>query len=358
MKCAAWSLLAVGALLALASCATMGPPRPPSLNLPKPPSDLRAARKGQKVTLTWTVPSATTDRQTIRRVGTTHICRGTTTKLTQCGTPVGNTPPPRTTLGGQKSSATYVDTLPAALTMNSTGFASYATEVLNAAGRSAGLSNQVRVSLAPTEPPPEVFVARVTSQGIVLTWTNAIPTTSPQPAVHFVERILRRPEGSQQETVVAELPAQKPGSMSFTDSNFEWEKTYEFHIETVTVAPQPDGHEIQVEGDDSPEVKVFADDVFPPGVPAGLQAVYSGAGGQSFIDLIWAPVTDADFAGYNVYRREPGAAPVKLNAELVKAPAYRDANLTSGKTYWYSVSAVDFRGNESARSEEASEKVP
>lgn len=348
----------MGALLALAGCASMGPPKPPSLNLPKPPSDLRAGRKGQNVTLTWTVPSVTTDRQTIRRVGATHICRGTAAKLTQCGTPVGSTPPQRTDSNGQKSSVTYTDILPSSLTGNPTAFAGYAVEVLNAAGRNAGLSNQVRVSLAPTEPPPKDLAAGITSQGIFLTWTNQIPARSEQQAVHFVDRILRRLEGNQEETTVADLPAQKPGSMSFTDSNFEWEKTYEYRIETVTVAPQPNGHEIQVEGDSSPEVKLFADDVFPPAVPAGLQAVYSGVGGQSFIDLIWAPVTDADLAGYNVYRREEGTAPVKVNAELVKAPAYRDANLTPRKTYWYSVSSVDLRGNESARSEEASEKVP
>jgi hypothetical protein len=33
-------------------------------------------------------------------------------------------------------------------------------------------------------------------------------------------------------------------------------------------------------------------------------------------------------------------------------------NVASGRTYFYSVSAVDIRGNESARSQEASEAVP
>jgi fibronectin type 3 domain-containing protein len=93
-------------------------------------------------------------------------------------------------------------------------------------------------------------------------------------------------------------------------------------------------------------------------VPSGLQAVFSGPGQQAFIDLIWAPVTDADLAGYNVYRHEPGSTPEKLNSDLVKAPAYRDMKVVKGRTYIYSVSAVDVRGNESARSEEASESVP
>jgi fibronectin type 3 domain-containing protein len=69
-------------------------------------------------------------------------------------------------------------------------------------------------------------------------------------------------------------------------------------------------------------------------------------------------VTDADLAGYNVYRREGEAAPIKLNSDLIKAPSYRDGAVMPGKKYFYSVSAVDLRGNESARSDEASETVP
>jgi fibronectin type 3 domain-containing protein len=76
------------------------------------------------------------------------------------------------------------------------------------------------------------------------------------------------------------------------------------------------------------------------------------------VDLIWAPATDADLAGYNLYRREGDSAPAKLNSELVRSPSYRDNAVASGKTYYYSASAVDVRGNESARSEEANETVP
>jgi fibronectin type 3 domain-containing protein len=76
------------------------------------------------------------------------------------------------------------------------------------------------------------------------------------------------------------------------------------------------------------------------------------------VDLLWAPDTDADLAGYNVYRHEEGGQPAKINTELVKTPAFRDTDVTAGKTYWYSVSAIDERANESAYSEEASEAIP
>jgi hypothetical protein len=175
--------------------------------------------------------------------------------------------------------------------------------------------------------------------------------------VHYVYRVYRRQEGSQPQILVGEVPAEDR-NLAMTDSNIEWEKTYLYHAEAVTVIARANEAEVQVEGADTPEVKVFADDVFPPAVPSGLQAVFSGPGQQPFIDLIWAPDTDADLAGYNVYRREEGGPPVKLNSELVKTPAYRDATVTPGKHYLYSVTAVDLRGNESARSEEAGESVP
>jgi hypothetical protein len=151
------------------------------------------------------------------------------------------------------------------------------------------------------------------------------------------------------------------GPEHFTDSSFEWEKTYLYRITAVSIVKRPDS-EVQVEGDDTPPVRVVAHDVFPPSVPVGLQAAYSGEGQKPFIDLIWAPVTNADLAGYNIYRAEAHGATVgqmiRLNSDLVKSPSYRDSAVASGKTYTYSVSAVDVRGNESLRSEETSESVP
>ena len=120
--------------------------------------------------------------------------------------------------------------------------------------------------------------------------------------------------------------------------------------------------EVQVEGDDSAPIRVIAHDIFPPAVPGGLQAAYSGEGQKPFIDLIWAPVTNADLAGYNLYRGQGGEAAtarmVKLNSALVTSPAYRDTKVMPGTTYTYSVSSVDVRGNESQRSEQTIESVP
>ena len=153
------------------------------------------------------------------------------------------------------------------------------------------------------------------------------------------------------------ISTSEPGIMHFTDSGLEWEKTYLYRVTGVSIVKRDDS-EVQVEGDDSPPVRIVAHDVFPPSVPGGLQAVYSGEGQKPFIDLIWAPVTNADLAGYNIYRSQASEPALKLNSELVKSPSYRDSAVASGKTYTYSVSAVDVRGNESQRSEATSESVP
>ena len=351
--------LALGAVLMFAACASIGPPLPPSLELPNPPSDLRATRKGDTVTLIWTVPGQTTDRQTVRSLGRTRICRGLDPVLKQCGTPAGEAAATtQIKSAAQKNQATYIDRLPDQLAReHPLEFATYAVEVFNTNGRSAGLSNLARVPLAPTLPPPRDFAAQVTAQGVVLTWTGE-PSSRSHPQLRYIYRVYRRPEDSQQGILVGELPVAGKSSGTLTDPSIEWEQTYYYRVHVITVATPEGNPEVRVDGDDTPEVKVFAHDVFPPAVPSGLQAVYSGPEQQPFIDLIWAPVADVDLAGYNVYRHERGAAPVKINAELIRTPAYRDANVGLGKTYLYSVSAVDVRANESARSEEASERVP
>ena len=90
----------------------------------------------------------------------------------------------------------------------------------------------------------------------------------------------------------------------------------------------------------------------------GLQAVFSGVGQKPFIDLTWAPSTETDLAGYNVYRQEAGGEAARINRELVKTPSFRDETVMPGQKYFYTVSAVDLRGNESPHSEPASEFVP
>ena len=80
--------------LMLAGCAQTGPPLPPSLELPKPPTDLRASRKGNRVTLNWSEPTLTTDRQSVRYIGPTLVCRSLESEISECGNPAAMLPEP------------------------------------------------------------------------------------------------------------------------------------------------------------------------------------------------------------------------------------------------------------------------
>ncbi len=363
--------------LLLAGCAQVGPPLPPSLELPKPPTDLRASRKGNLVTLNWSEPTLTTDHQSVRYIGPTLVCRSEESEIGECGNPAALLPappaipkappkhPPRKSGSAHPEPLSYTDTLPAALLrQNPDADVTYAVEVLNRNARGAGLSNRVHVPAIATLPPPTDLSAELTGDGVVLTWTSSGRFSNS--AVQLRYRIYRRQESSGDESsgkdvMAGEVPlpisTSEPGIMHFTDSGLEWEKTYLYRVTGVSIVKRDDS-EVQVEGDDSPPVRIVAHDVFPPSVPGGLQAVYSGEGQKPFIDLIWAPVTNADLAGYNIYRSQASEPALKQNSELVKSPSYRDSAVASGKTYTYSVSAVDVRGNESQRSEATSESVP
>src|SRR5271157_4259803 len=118
-------LMPTALCLLLAGCAQNGPPLPPSLELPRPPSDLRASRKGNRVTLNWSEPTLTTDRQSVRYIGPTLVCLSLEYEITECGSPAAMLPAPSLVPQKPKSSRgaapktdsqrpapqTYVDTL-------------------------------------------------------------------------------------------------------------------------------------------------------------------------------------------------------------------------------------------------------
>jgi hypothetical protein len=376
MKRSSWNILiSVLGGAVLVSCGAPGVPIPPALELAKPVTDLRAARKGDKVYLAWTVPAKTTDRQPVRHPGVTRVCRSLREPVADCKNPAAEIPASqfplpasasdRKGLPPEKVQASYTDVLLAELQQQDPAAEiSYVVSVQNANGRSAGLSNQVQVPSAPTLPPPNHFRTDVRSDGVLLSWDCPAAVTASD-LVEYKLRIYRRDQGKQTDTKVSdanlaecEQPQVGSHSAEFLDQTFEWEKHYDYRATVVTVVSPPGKPEAEVEGEDTPSVPVFTHDVFPPATPTGLQAAFSGVGQAPFVDLVWSPDTEADLAGYNIFRHEEGSQPVKLNSEPVKASAFRDTNVQAGKKYFYSVSAVDEHNNESAMSEEASEKVP
>lgn len=366
-------LLIVAAMLG--GCGTPGAPQPPSLQLPLPPADLVAERQGDHVVLTWTAPQRTTDKQPIRHAGKTRICRVLRPQvLVASGEPipvsaqpvacdeVARVTPPTTPTGSRgRETATFTDTLPRDEPMKAAvGSAVYAVEALNDIGRGAGMSNQAAVPLAPTLGVLPDVRAQVTTEGVQI-FAHSTTLLSRFPDSQNAYHLYRRSEEDKEEADLGgpiAYEAMGAFGCEFVDNKVEWEKVYTYRVAGVTTVVR-DGKEIaRVRGESSAPIKVLVHDVFPPGAPQGVQAVFTELNGQRFIDLTWTPNQEPDLAGYNLYRREAGGAAQKINADLLRSPATRDSQVAAGKQYFYSVSAVDLRGNESARSPETSERVP
>jgi hypothetical protein len=337
-------------------CGTPGAPQPPSLNLPQTVTDLSANRAGDRVTLTWTCPKKNTDKLAIKGGITARVCRreGSVT----CADAGSLTELPGAT-------GTFTETLPDPLASGIPRELHYFVELRNKAGRSAGQSNAATVLAGAPPVPVQGFNAEMRKEGVVLRWKEAGEdggvrlqrTLLTPPATKPKEGIATPPPEPTEQSLWVEAGS---GSGRTLDKDIRFGETYAYRAQRV-LRVTVDGKTLELAGELSPSVRVETNDVFPPAIPTGLAAVASLGenGGETAIDLSWLPDTEADVAGYVVYRREGAVAWQRISpAEPVVGPAFHDAHVEPGHTYAYAVSAVDQGGHESARSEEADESVP
>jgi hypothetical protein len=254
----------------------------------------------------------------------------------------------------------YVDQLPVTLQeSNSLQFAVYSVEVFDGHGRSAGFSNQAPVLLSPT-PKVNALHSELDARGVYLIWEDEIESHPRE--VEFDYRVERREKGSSRRVAIPYLRAvvhQREGDRwSAVDTGLEWGKTFIYQITPVAKVKSQDGQSFaEMEGAGA-ELEVTAHDVFPPAVPVSLLALVGRVPGKKFVDLTWAPNVEKDLAGYNIYRREAGTELVRIHTEPSAILSFQDNDVAGGHTYFYCVSAVDVKGNESAKSSEVAAIVP
>jgi hypothetical protein len=373
---AAALLAAFAATMLLAGCGMPGAPLPPSLNLPVPVNDLSAVRTGGQVALTWTMPKKTTDKVLLTGNIAVRICRNQTSS-TPCTVAA-------TLQLAPGADAAFTDTLPPALATGAPRALTYFVELVNRKGRSAGLSNSAEVLAGEAPPAIENLTAEMSKDGVLLHWAPA-PAESSSVAVRLQRRLLSIPAKKSDQSPLSQ-PAEPleqtlivesgPHSDRALDTSIRFGEAYEYRaqrVARVTVG----GSTLELAGLLSPPLRIDAINVFPPSAPQGLAAVATAGenGSAPAIDLSWLPGTEADLAGYIVYRRESGAPNDRSTslgreatdnttwqrispAHPIVGPGYHDATVLPGHTYAYSVTAVDQQGHESARSAEASDTVP
>ncbi|HTV06790.1 MAG TPA: hypothetical protein VME86_15585 [Acidobacteriaceae bacterium] len=340
--------LIVPAML-MAGCAMVAVPKPPSLKLPQPVTDLTAQRVGDANELHWTMPKRATDKVLLEGPQRVKVCRFASGG--PCTVAANLRFPP-------ESEAKYTDLLPGALLTGPLRALTYTVVLENQAGRTAGPSN-VAVTAAGTAPHLITNLhARVQANGVVLLWTPE----GGQETVRIERKLAEKPAEEKTAGTPAvpveqtlEFTGRDEGQVLDADATLDHSYTYTVRrIVRLTL----NGKQVEVDSAPSVTLRVNAKDVFPPAVPTGLQAVADAA--EHAIDLSWQPDAEADLAGYRVYRREVGSdtLPVRISAEVEPAATFQDMKVVSGKRYAYSVSAVDHDGNESARSAEVVESLP
>jgi hypothetical protein len=353
---------AVAAILATATaltgCGTPGAPQPPSLNLPVPVTDLNAVRAGNRVVFTWTMPKRNTDKMLLKGNIAVTLCfrEGISADCTPVGDDLSFAP-------GAAAAVTQI--LPEEFTAGAPRPQSYFVEVRNSHGRTVGPSNVVVVLLGAAPPPVDNLTAEVRKTGVVLRWN---PAGESNGAVRLRRKLLTPPAAKPQpglltplsEPVEQSLLVEANAGSRALDKTIRFGQTYEYRAQRVARVTL-DGKTLELAGELSAPVRFEVRDIFPPEAPTGLAAVATTGEtpAQASIDLSWQPVPDANLAGYIIYRRESDTHWQRISpAELLAAPAFHDAQVQPGHTYYYAVSAIGQNGHESARSAETEEAVP
>lgn len=341
---------------ALVGCGMPGAPQPPSLDLPKRVTDLTAVRTGDQVSLAWKMSVRTTDKVALKGLTSARVCRNEA-RLPACDAV--------TTLRfAPGADASFTDALPPALASGSPRPITYFVELVNRKGRSAGLSNGSKI-LAGTAPPPvDDLSAEVRRDGVLLHWSSA-PTATPTADIRLVRTLLtphaekagQGPLSAPSEPAQRNLLVRAGASGRALDNDIRFGETYEYRAQRVVRISESD-QTLELASSLSAPVRVEAINVFPPSIPQGLAAVANS--NPPTIDLSWQPVSDADLAGYIVYRREADSAEWQhiSPAQPVTGPGFHDTNVQAGHAYKYAVTSIGQNGHESARSPEAQETVP
>ncbi|HWB87525.1 MAG TPA: hypothetical protein VG675_25510 [Bryobacteraceae bacterium] len=321
--------LSVAALLMSSGCGYIGDPLPPLANIPGRVEDLSVLQRGGRIVAQFTLPRLTTEGVVIKgplkvdlRIGP----GGSPFQIDEWAATAKQIPEGQIEI----SKARYE--IPAAEWTGKEVILGVRTVGTN--GKESDWSNLVTVPVVAAPERPGDVRAEATAQGVHLTWR----------AQGNDFRVYRRSAPGERFAAVADVP-----QPDWTDANTESGKTYNYQVQTIVKL----GDNREAESDPSAVVSVTPRDTFPPAIPSHLRAAPS----IHSVELTWDRNLEPDLAGYRVYRSVAGG-PFQKIGDVNEVPTYSDRDVQPGKTYRYTVSAVDQSGNESPQSSPVETALP
>lgn len=331
-------------LFLTAACGKIGEPLPPLIRIPRPVVDLTARQQGGEVILRWTLPRLNTDGSTATTLASVEIYRA----IREPSPAAGAGPVPGDSdlwrvlqaepVPGREEKRSLRDLLEAGdLCEGLEREFSYAVKVFNRKGQTAGFSNIATLRLQVVPHPPGRPTLDPTEEFVEVSWTPAAANIDGSPAGPGAAFNLYRTsaEGSAAGSPLNPTPV---SGTSYRDGSARLGETYAYRVRAVLETAGG-----RVESRDSEEASLLYRDVYPPGPPRQLTL----AVGRELLSLAWFPNSEADLAGYHVFRRQGRGEFIRLNATATQRTSYADRDLRKGRPYSYRVTAVDRAGNQS-----------
>jgi hypothetical protein len=339
---AAWLI----AGLTIAGCASPGPPRAPSLQLPEPVHDLTVSREGDHVAIHFTLPQRTTDNLPIRQGAVrASLCSGP--EGSPCD-PLASrqniTLPLAPGAAATDRTVAWTDNLPPAGTTGEPQLLAYRLRLSNLQGKSAGWSEPSYTASGAAPHPVDGFHAQETRSGILLQWQ---PGGRGEVLLHR-ESLAPSPDkknAAEPTTLWLATHAEPTGPQAnqTIDSSATEDVPYRYTAVRRRIV-ELGQQKVELRSAISSPVEITWRNMFPPPAPAGLSAAPLSETGGFAVDLVWEPVEEPRLEGYIVTRQADGSAPEILTPQPIPIPAFHDATAKPGVRYQYSVLAVGHKG--------------
>lgn len=294
------------------SCAKVGDPLPPPVQVPPTPTGVRLIQEGgRRVHLTLDLPSADIAQIELYRA---------------CGAEGFGAP--LATIAIDQATRLPDGSLQVTDPQPLQSFpCRYALRLLDSRRDRSGWSEIAQTSQQVPSLPPTGLSAEVRTDEIFLRWDPPERNIDGEPI-----------EGPIAYLINSDVLVEEP---HYSDTNFQFGKPSSYSVQSVTSLRDP-----VVVSEPGETLTLVPRDTFPPDAPENVNAVLVGGD----VQLVWDAVGNGDVQGYIIYRgldREN----LERISPVVETNRYFDRNVPQGGPLFYQVSAVDRDDNEGERSE-------